>query len=88
MEILKSRYWSKNGVIHAHKMDLISGKQISDSIADFEILANELKCFHSVLLHYKVNLEYFSGEVVKEILERRLSKKKCELRPILRIRKS
>ena len=51
--------------------------RISDSIADFEIIANELKCFHSVLMHYDVNLEYFSGEVVKEILEHRLSAKMC-----------
>ena len=28
-------------------------------------------------MHYKVNLDYFSGEVVKEILEQRLSKKMC-----------
>ena len=55
----------------------MGGKRISDSIADFEILANELKCFHSVLMHYDVNLEYFSGEVVKEILEHRLSVKMC-----------
>ena len=41
------------------------------------MLANELKCFCSVLLHYKVNLECFSGEVVRDILDRRLSKKMC-----------
>ena len=50
----------------------MNGKQINDSLADFEILDNELKCFHSVLLHYGDNSEYFSGDVVKEILERRL----------------
>ena len=53
----------------------MNGKLINDSIADFETLANELKCFHSVLLHYNANLEYFSGQVVKVILEKRLSKK-------------
>ena len=74
ISILESRYGSKNGVIRTHKHDLMNGKLNSDLIADFEIHANELKYFHSVLLHYKVNLEYFSGEVVKEILERRLSK--------------
>ena len=56
MSILASRYGSKNEVIRVHKQDLMGGKQISDSIADFEILANELKCFHSVLMHYKVHL--------------------------------
>ena len=48
---------------------------ITDSIADFEVLANELKCFHSVLLHYDVNLQYFSGEIVRDIIARRLSKR-------------
>ena len=53
MSILASRYGSKNEVICAHKQDLMCGKQISNSIADFEILANELKCFHSVLkMHF------------------------------------
>ena len=55
----------------------MEGKRISDSIADFEILANDLKCFHSVLLYYDVNLEYFSGEVVKEILGQWLLDKMC-----------
>ena len=44
----RCRFWyldtdQKNRVIHAHKQDLMCGKQISDSIADFEILANKLK---------------------------------------------
>ena len=45
-----------------------------DTIADFEGLSNDLKSFSSVLKHYKVTSEYFSGEVVKDILERRISK--------------
>ena len=53
----------------------MNGKTTSESIADFEVLANELKRFHSVLMHYNVNLEYFSGEVVRDIIARRLSKK-------------
>ena len=57
---------------------MLNGKQINDSIAYFEIFTNELKSFHSVLLHYKVTSEYFSGEVVKEILDRRLSKNTCK----------
>ena len=64
MQILNLRYGQKNGVIRSHCQELMNGKVISDTIADFEVLANELKCFHSVLLHYDVNLEYFSGEVV------------------------
>ena len=63
--------------IRAHKVDLMNGKLINDSIADFELFANELKCFHSDLLRYNANLEYFSGEVVKVILEKHLSKKMC-----------
>ena len=55
----------------------MNGKAITDSIADFEVLANELKCFHSVLLHYSVNLEYFSGKVVWDVIARRLFKKMC-----------
>ena len=55
----------------------MNGKVISDTIADFEVLANELKCFHSVLLHYDVNLEYFSGEVVRDIIACLLTRKKC-----------
>ena len=54
----------KNGVIRSHHQELMNGKLISDTIADFEVLANELKCFHSVLLHYDVNLEHLSEEVV------------------------
>ena len=34
----------------------MNGKTTSDTIADFEVLANELKCFYSVLLHYDVDL--------------------------------
>ena len=53
----------------------MNGRAITDSIADFEVLANELKCFHSVLLHYDVNLQYFSGEIVRDIIACRLSKR-------------
>ena len=75
MAILSDRYCNKNVLIRAHKAELMNRKLINDSIADIEKLANELKCFHSVLVFYKANLEYFSGEVVKTILEKRLSKK-------------
>ena len=74
MTILKMRYDQKNGVIRSHRQELMNGKIISDSIDDFEELANELKCFYSVLLHYNVNLQYFSGEVVQDIIAPRLSK--------------
>ena len=77
MQILEKRYGQKNGVIRSHRQELMNGKTTSDTIADFEVLANELKCFHSVLMHYNVNLEYFSGEVVRDIIARRLSKKMC-----------
>ena len=75
MLILKKRYGQKNGVIRSHRQELMNGKITSDTIADFEVLANELKCFHSVLVHYDVNLEYFSGEVVRDILACRLCKR-------------
>ena len=75
MAILKERYGQKNGVIRSHREELLNGRAITDSIADFEVLANELKCFHSVLLHYDVNLQYFSGEIVRDIIARRLSKR-------------
>ena len=75
MTILKMRYGQKNGVIRSYPQELLNGKVITDSIADFEVLANELKCFHSVLLHYDVNLQYFSGEIVRDIIARRLSKR-------------
>ena len=52
----------------------MGGKVIADTIADFEGLSNDLKSFSSVLKHYDVTSEYFSGEVVKDILERRMSK--------------
>ena len=66
MQILEKRYIysQKNGVIRSHRQELMNDKVVSDTIADFEVLANELKCFHSVLLHYSVNLEYFSSEIV------------------------
>ena len=75
MAILKKRYGQKNGIIRDHREELLNGRSITDSIADFEVLANELKCFHSVLLHYDVNLQYFSGEIVRDIIARQLSKR-------------
>ena len=74
MTILKERYVQKNGVVRSHCEELLNGRAITDSIADFEVLANKLKCFHSVLLHYDVNLQYFSGEIVKDIIAHQLSK--------------
>ena len=75
MSILKERYGQKNGVIRSHRENLLSGRTISDSIADFEVLSNELKCYYSVLNHYAVDLQYFSCEVVRDIIARRLSKR-------------
>ena len=72
--ILRDWYGSQNSVINAHKKILMGCKEVSDTIADFERLANELKSFSSVLKHYQVTSEYFSGEVVTDILERRISK--------------
>ena len=46
MGILKARYGSQNYVINAHKKILMNGKLITDRIADFEVLTNELKTFH------------------------------------------
>ena len=66
MQILEMRYGQKNGVIWSHRQELMNGKAVSETIADFEMLANELKCFYSVLIHYSVNLEYFSGELVRD----------------------
>ena len=57
MLILKERYGQKNGVIRSHHEQLLNGKTLSDSIADFEILSYELKCYHSILIHYKVDLQ-------------------------------
>ena len=74
MTILRNRYGSQNGIINARKTILMGGKLITDTIADFEGLLNNLKSFSSVLKLYKVTSEYFSGEVVKNILERRMSK--------------
>ena len=65
MGILKERYGSQNCVINTHKKVLMNGKLITDAIADFEVLSNKLKSFHSVLLHFKVTSEYFSGKVVR-----------------------
>ena len=79
MQILEKRYGQKNGVIRSQRQELMNGKAVSDSIADFEVLANELKCFHSVLLHYSVNLVYFSGELVQDIVARRASNRMCWL---------
>ena len=56
MTILKETYDQKNGVIRSRHEELLNGKPITDSIADFEVLSNELKCFHSVLIHYNVNM--------------------------------
>ena len=75
MSILKERYGSKNGVIRSYRENLLNGKTLSDSIADFEILSNELKCYHSVLIHYEVDLQYFSCEVVRDVVSRCLSKR-------------
>ena len=69
---------SQNCVINAHEKILMSGKQTTDLIADFEVLANELKSLNFMLLYYKVTSEYFSGEAVKEILDRHLSKNTCK----------
>ena len=52
----------------------MGGKVIADTIANFEGLLNDLKSFSSVLKHYEVTSEYFSGEVVEDILERRMTK--------------
>ena len=73
MTILKDWYGQKNGVIRSHREELLNGKPITDSIADFEVLSNELKCFHSVLIHYNVNLQYFSGEIVRDVVAHCLS---------------
>ena len=70
MTIFKMRYGQKNDVIRSHRQELMNEKVITDSIADFEVLTNELKCFHSVLIHYDVNLQYVSGEVVRDIITR------------------
>ena len=77
MDILKAIYGSYNSVINAHKKILMNDKLITYTIADFEGLSNDLKSFHSVLVHYKVTSEYFSGEVVQDILDRRLTKNTC-----------
>ena len=61
-----------------HKKILINGKLIADTIADFKDLSNDLKSCQSVLLHYGVTSEYFSGEVVRDILDRRLTKSTCK----------
>ena len=74
MTILQNHYGSQNGVINAHKKILMGGKVITDTIADFEGLSNDLKSFSSVLKHYNVTSKYFSEKVVKDILERRMSK--------------
>ena len=42
----------------------MGGKAVADTINNFEGLSNDLKSFHSVLAHYKITSEYFSGEVV------------------------
>ena len=87
MLILKKRYGQKNGAIRSYRQELMNGKITADTIPDFEVLANELKCFHSVLVHYDVNLEYFSREVVRDIIARRLSKRMCsEFTNFIRIR--
>ena len=56
------------------KKILMGGNVIVDTIADFKGLSNDLKSVSSVLKHYDVTREYFSVEVVKDILERRMSK--------------
>ena len=53
----------------------MNGRTITDSIADFEVLGNELKCFHPVLLHCDVNLQYFLGKIVRDVIARHLSKR-------------
>ena len=45
MTIFKMRYGHKNGVIRSHRQELMNGKVITDSIADFKVLTNELKSF-------------------------------------------
>ena len=75
MAILKERYGQKNGVIRSHRDEILNGKSNTDSIADFEVLSNELKCFHSVLIYYEVNLQYFSGDIVGDVITRHLSKR-------------
>ena len=42
----------------------MEGKLVTDAIADFDGLSNDLKSFHSVLVHYKVTSGKFSGNVV------------------------
>ena len=56
-------------------MTNLNGKTITNSIADFEVLSNELKCFNSVLIRYNVDLQYFSGEIVRDVIACRLSKR-------------
>ena len=75
MGILTLRNGQKNCVIRYHDQEHMNRKLISDSIADFEVLPNEYG--YLVLLHYNNNLEYFTGEVVRDIIVCRLTKKKC-----------
>ena len=77
MSILKARYGSQNCVINAHKKILMNGKLITDTIAHFVALSNDLKSFHSIFVHYGVTSKYFSSEVVQHILHHRLTKNTC-----------
>ena len=73
MEILKTRYGPKSGVIRAHRERLLSGKKLSDTVADFEKLSNELKRYCAVLNYYDVDTQYLANDVVRDIVHRRMS---------------
>ena len=75
MRILEAHYGVKGNVIVAHRLAIENGKLIYDCIADFEKLAIKLKCFHAILLYYKTDIEFYFKEMVKKVLEDRLSKK-------------
>ena len=73
MNIFGEQYGNKNIVIRAHHSEITAGIPVDDSIADFEKLANKFKCFHAVILYYNANMEFYSSDLVKSILDNRLS---------------
>ena len=52
MALLKAHFGNKLGVIHLHKLRLLSGPETGDNINDFSKLANEIGCFQAVVKYY------------------------------------
>ena len=59
MSLLKDRYGGKLGVLHAHKLKILCGQEVRDSIDAFSKISNKLGCFKTVIEIYYTDSSFF-----------------------------